>query len=352
MLSFGLYKKILHCLPTAIVVFDKKGRVRFLNAAFRRTFPLGKRDRGKIEETFGGTRERGVRALVSSVFASGEAQEADVSVFLPFSGGEKEISLRMRALPVGKRFVAGLLEGVYEPELKRELRGAQAIQQRLLPVGKEAGGVPYAYTYLPCREVGGDLPDVYEVEKDGKRRTFGLLADVSGHGVSAAMLSSFVKAGIDRSDPSPAGAVASLAAKFPALNLDEKAYITVAAVSIDRAAGAFSYTLAGHNAPILWKNGGGVSEIEMSAPPVSNWFENYPYENGEITYSAGDILVLLTDGAMENRNAEGEQFGIERVENILLESRNARDFIDRLQAELKAFCPVFSDDVTAIAFDL
>ena len=71
---------------------------------------------------------------------------------------------------------------------------AQQMQRRLLPAGKSMGGVPYSYMYIPCYDVGGDLPDVYE--HDGK--TYGVLADVSGKGISAGMLSAFVKAGFDR----------------------------------------------------------------------------------------------------------------------------------------------------------
>ena len=65
-----------------------------------------------------------------------------------------------------------------------------------------------------------------------------------------------------------------------------------------------------------------------------------------------DILVLLTDGVTESRNAAGEMFGIERVEEVLRRSENAERFIERLKAVLKEFCGTFDDDITAIAFDL
>ncbi len=294
----------------------------------------------------------GLQRLFLRVFESQTAQADEVSVWLQKDGEAREFSLRMRATLLDKNYCLALVENVYERELQRELTTAQTIQQRLLPAGKEAGGVKYAYTYVPCREIGGDLPDVYELNFGSVKNTFGVIADVSGKGIAAGMLSSFVKAGLDRSEPSPAKAIGKLSAKFKELNLDERSYITVAATRIDAQANRLYYCIAGHNAPILLKSGEGVNEIEMAAPPVSNWFDGFPYADEVIGYNKGDILVLLTDGVTESKNPEGEQFGLERVEEILLQCASANQFIERLQIALKDFCGIFDDDITAIAFDL
>ena len=76
------------------------------------------------------------------------------------------------------------------------------------------------------------------------------------------------------------------------------------------------------------------------------------YEDRVIGYEEGDILALITDGVTESKNADGEQFGLERVEEVLARSENAERFIERLKAELKQFCGSFDDDLTAVAFDL
>ena len=104
---------------------------------------------------------------------------------------------------------------------------------------------------------------------------------------------------------------------------------------------------------ILLKNSYGINEIELPAPPISNWFSDYKYEERELPFEKGDLLVLLTDGVTECANAKGELFGIERAESVLLQSRNAEDFIGKLRAALNVFSGgKFTDDVTAIAFDL
>ena len=202
--------------------------------------------------------------------------------------------------------------------------------------------------YIPSREIGGDQPDVYEVAG----QTMGFLADVSGKGISAGMLSAFVKAGWDRSEPSPAKALTALNDKFQELNLDETSYVTAVAVRIDRADREICYSVAGHNAPMLLKSALGIDEIVMNAPPVSNWMPSYRYEDRVIGYGSGDILALVTDGVTECRNGAGELFSVERVEEILQRSENAERFIERLKAALREFTDTFDDDITAIAFDL
>ena len=148
-------------------------------------------------------------------------------------------------------------------------------------------------------------------------------------------------------------ALDALNAKFAELNQDERSYITVAAVRIDEQEKLLRYSIAGHNAPILLKNAYGIHEIELPSPPISNWFADYKYEEKELPFEQGDLLVLLTDGVTECANAKGELFGIERAESVLMQSRNAEDFIGKLRAALNVFSGGnFSDDITAIAFDL
>ena len=167
------------------------------------------------------------------------------------------------------------------------------------------------------------------------------------------MLSAFVKAGFDRKQPNLAVALSQLNAKFNELNQDERSYITVAAVRIDKKTRTLGYAVAGHNAPILLKNSLGINEIELPAPPISNWMADFVYQERTLPFEKGDILALVTDGVTECMNAKGELFGIERAENVLAQSHNAEDYIGKLRAALTVFSGgKFTDDITAIAFDL
>ena len=361
-MTTGTYKKIFDRFPEGVFVFDDKFRVRFANAAFRRSFGEGTKAKGKLSEVLGcgkgvkcedGKQCHGctllkiMREAVRDKTEKTETVEKEVKS----QGRTDKASVQIRVFPVdekGKLFL-GLTAGSYQSEMERDLLSAQRVQQRLLPAGKSMGGVPYSFMYIPCLGVGGDLPDVYELNG----QTYGVLADVSGKGVSAGMLSAFVKAGFDRKQPDLGKALSTLAVKFNELGQDERSYITVAAVRIDKKEQKLRYALAGHNAPILLKNSLGINEIETPAPPISNWIPEFSYRENELPYTQGDLLALVTDGVTECMNAKGELFGIERTESVLMQSHSAEDFIGKLKTALGVFSGgKFSDDITAIAFDL
>ncbi len=358
----GTYKKIIDRMPEGVFVFDDKLRVKFTNAVFRRSCSDGAATRGDLSKVLGcggewncGENERckycAFLRVMRAAVNEGAEQSETVQTSINKNGRRDKVSLRIRILPLdekGKLFI-GLTDGTYQSEIEREMLSAQQMQQRLLPAGKSMGGVPYSYMYIPCLGVGGDLPDVYELNN----QTYGVLADVSGKGISAGMLSAFVKAAFDRKQADLAVALSNLNVKFAELGQDERSYITVTAVRIDKAAGVLRYTMAGHNVPILLKNKLGIHEVESPAPPISNWFSSVRYQEKQLPIEKGDMLVLLTDGITECTNAKGEMFGIERAENVLMQSHSAEDFIGKIKAALTVFSGgKFSDDITAIAFDL
>lgn len=347
----NLYKEILDELPTAAVVLDGSYKVRYFNRAFREYFPLSRRS-GYLSEVIGcGERECGKTDKCEICPVRGPFREAlekggaSFKKLLLRGGNGKSVSLQIKVKPLGD-----LLLGIIDPEseIAIEMHSAQDIQQRLLPPANSPIGVPYSFLFVPCREIGGDLPDVYEIGGNSAA----ILADVSGKGISAGMLSAFVKACWDRTEPSPAKALQKLNEKFAELNLDERSYVTAAAAIIEKGTNRIRYCVAGHNAPILLKTEKGIDEIVMSSPPISNWMPDFGYEDRYLEYHRGDILVLLTDGVIESRNQKGEQFSLERVEEILQRSYSAEKFIEKLKASLTEFCGSFDDDLTAMAFEL
>lgn len=261
-------------------------------------------------------------------------------------GVTHDVAYSLTVSPLGGGLCMGTIDEALELEIAQELQSAKNIQQRLLPAGNWAGGKRYSYTYIPCRDIGGDLPDIFTVNGSA----CGVIADVSGKGISAGMLSAFVKAAYDKTEYSPAKAISNLNAKFSELNLDERNYVTVAAVRIDSE--SITYSMAGHNVPILLKSGSGITRIVLNSPPVSNWFENPSYYEDVIPYKKGDILVLLTDGVTECKNTRGEMFGADGAIKTLSYSRTAEEFIRNLEDNLRSFNSVLDDDITAIAFDL
>ncbi len=363
MIFGSLYKTVLERLPEGVMAFDKNLRVRYVNAAFCRMFFVErKKTKGTLSEALSCTSGKNCGTYQScnycAVFRGMQKVIHDNSVHTEeihtkVSGGGQTntLSVLVKFYPPTEKdglylAVAGT---TYQADIEREMLSAQKVQQRLLPAGKQVAGVPYALTYIPCLEVGGDLADVYQIEG----QAYAVIADVSGKGLSAGMLSAFVKAALDRTEPDLGVALSKLNAKFNEVGQDEKSYVTAASVRIDREAGILYYAFAGHNSPILLKNREGIHEIEDISPPISNWFDDAKYVERALPFRQGDTLVMLTDGVTECKSLTGELFGTERIESVLLQSRGAEDFMSKLKTALTVFSDgQFSDDITVLAFDL
>lgn len=348
-------RRIIDGVPTAVVVVDKNLKAVFSNTAFQNLFPFEVCDTlGDITccanapaRCYGG--ECGGCQLKDAFVTSRlTGKEVNRRIFQKVinDGLSHDVTYSLTVKPLGGDLCMGIIDDAFELEIAQELQTAKNIQQRLLPAGNWAGGKRYSYMYVPCRDIGGDLPDVFTVGGSA----VGVIADVSGKGISAGMLSAFVKAGYDKTLYSPAKAIENLNRKFASLNLDERNYVTVAAVRID--GDSITYSMAGHNVPILLKTGTGITRIMLNSPPVSSWFENPSYYEDTIPYKKGDILVLLTDGVTECKNAHGDMFGADGAIKTLSVSRTAEEFIKNLENNLNNFKESFDDDITAIAFDL
>ncbi|MCM1441800.1 MAG: SpoIIE family protein phosphatase [Roseburia sp.] len=347
-------KRIIDGVPTAVMVVDKKLNTVFSNDAFRALFPFEKS--GSVGEVTccayakncGSEKCKGCQLAEAFNEARSQDKQVNRRIFQKVINNSltHDVSYSLTVKPIGGGLCMGIIDDAFELEIAQELQTAKDIQQRLLPAGNWAGGKRYSYMYIPCRDIGGDLPDVFTVGNSA----CGVIADVSGKGISAGMLSAFVKAAYDKNEFSPAKAIENLNNKFSSLNLDERNYVTAAVVRID--GDSITYSMAGHNVPILLKTGTGITRIMLNSPPISNWFENPSYYEDVIPYKKGDILVLLTDGVTECKNARGEMFGADGAIKTLSVSRTADEFIKNLENKLRNFKSSFDDDITAIAFDL
>lgn len=349
------YRRIIDGVPTAVIVVNQNFETVFVNAAFRTLFSIDFKKGSLAKATQCATQlskcGKGCKGCslydaFDDAFCSNKQVTRRIFQRVKDNGLSKDVSYSITVTPLGGGLCMGAIDDAYELEIAKELQTAKNIQQRLLPAGNWAGNKRYSYMYIPCRDIGGDLPDVYCVDNSA----CGVIADVSGKGISAGMLSAFVKAAYDKTERSPSKAIRKLSDKFAELNLDERNYVTVAAVRIDE--NSVTYSMAGHNVPILLKTDSGITRIVLNSPPVSNWFDNPSYFEDTIRYKKGDILVLLTDGVTECKNDRGEMFGADGAIKTLSVSRTAEEFIRNLEDNLKSFCKNLDDDITAIAFDL
>src|SRR6267378_168015 len=225
---------------------------------------------------------------------------------------------------------------------QQELSIAASIQQRLMAV--TIPDVPFAKMRgrnLSCKEIGGDFFDVVYTE-DGLAV---VLADVSGKGVSAAVLAStlqgMVYAHLIACMPL-SEIMASVNRFFTQKHLGEK-YATVIIVRITKA-GELEYVNCGHVPPLL-VSGKSVSRPEHGNLPVG-LLADAVYEGARIQLKPGDRFILVTDGVTEAENAEGEFFDNERLEAVAARSPTLEDIF----AAVSDFCngTPLGDDCTVV----
>ena len=202
--------------------------------------------------------------------------------------------------------------------LKQDLLMAKSLQYTLLP--KESltcEKIDFSYIYKPCETLGGDFIDIFKMDEDH----IGLyIADVSGHGVAASMLTMFLCTALDKSQLSPSKALSQLYKSYNGNNFFHELYIAVFYVVLDIRNNTMTYSNAGLNVcPILF-SGNKYQILRVPGIPISNWLEDPGYTEVTININSKDRLFLYTDGIIEVRNKLGNQFGEERLLEHLLES--------------------------------
>jgi len=203
----------------------------------------------------------------------------------------------------------------YVATLEAELAAARAFQQSLLPAETACiGAVNIAGMYQPCDSLGGDLFDYVDV---GDGRVTLLVADVSGHGVSAAMITGVVKSAFHEArveNWEPCAVVTHVAAALRPFEADR--FVTLFCARLDPEGGRLEYVNAGHPAPYLWGPGTTRKQLTPTGPLISPAFPDIGWELGTTDLRADDQLFVYTDGLTEARD-DGGFFGERRIEELL-----------------------------------
>jgi sigma-B regulation protein RsbU (phosphoserine phosphatase) len=210
-----------------------------------------------------------------------------------------------------------------------EIATARAIQLAALPRSNpELPGLEIAAVYTPASDVAGDFYDFVEVD-DGCVGIF--IADVSGHGVPAALVASMLKIALatqTENASSPARILANLNTLF--CGRLERQFITATYIRIDPIAGVLAAASAGHPPPIL-RHGETCEEI-MAPGVVLGRFRDACYEAVSRPFTPGDTLLLYTDGVTETVNRMAEMWGDERLRETI--AANAADSASVLAAKV------------------
>jgi phosphoserine phosphatase RsbU/P len=200
-----------------------------------------------------------------------------------------------------------------------ELNFAREVQQALFPRQFPAdGGLEFAGICVPASGISGDYYDVLEI--DGGRVVFAI-ADISGKGISAAILMSNLHAvlrTLAASGHSPCALAARLNAHLHQVTQGFR-FATFFYAEWNPAERRLRYINAGHNAPILLR-ASGSERLPAGGPPLGI-FKEWKFQEGQIFIQAGETLVLFSDGVSEAGQEKDNEFGESRLEALVTAAR-------------------------------
>jgi serine phosphatase RsbU (regulator of sigma subunit) len=223
--------------------------------------------------------------------------------------------------------------------LEKELELARAIQMGLLPENlPQPAGYELAGFNAPSRAVSGDL---YKAElRREDRECVLLLADVSGKGMSAALLTASLEAlsvGPIEVGLPPDEICAKLSRRLYARTSEER-YATAFVGVLDVASHTLRYANAGHNPALRVGADGTVAQLGATGVPIG-LLPMIDYAAEEVPLGPGDTVVIYTDGVTEAADPQGQEYGLKRLQELVLRrsASSAEELIESLGRDLESF---------------
>jgi len=247
---------------------------------------------------------------------------------------------------------ARLLEERFERErMERELELATEIQQSFQPSAPpvmddyEFQGISFS-----CYEIGGDYYD-FIPRHDGKMLI--ALGDVSGKGTAAALLMSSVHAAIHAQVAAKTSLYEMVKSvnQYLAENTPTNRFVTLFVAELDPLLGTFSYINAGHNPPLIGHLDGKVEQLESGGFPLGI-LPMADFEVGQTKLEPGESLVIYSDGVSEANNLNEDEFGMERLIQVVSQNlkSSAAGMRDKVESALSTFTQTAppNDDITLV----
>ncbi len=226
---------------------------------------------------------------------------------------------------------------VEQERLHRELELSRRIQTEMLPRAPlHFGASEIKGISIPAREVGGDFFNYFVLPGD---RLGLLVGDVSGKGVSAALLMANVQATLRARLPlqTDLAALADLLDRELDASTPGGVFVTLFLAILDDHR-ELRYVNAGHNPQYVLRVDGRVERLASTGLPIA-LFSGHGYKEAGVSLAPGDLLFFFTDGLVEAEDERGEQFGSERVEAILVQehARGINAVLERIERDVNVF---------------
>lgn len=254
--------------------------------------------------------------------------------------------------------------------LREDLAAAAKVQRSLLPTSlPDISGMKFSWSYRPCGELGGDTLNVFPLDE----AHVGLyILDVSGHGVAAALFavtlsrllsaipgqSCLLTPGLDESSrygiASPAEVAKQLNLRFQ-LDTEVSQYFTIVYGVLDVDSKTLRYVSAGHPGPVHMAPKSKPRPLPSTGPPIG-LLPTADFRECELALRPGDRLFFYTDGVTEARNPRGEEFGENRLLELIEfdQSPSIEHSLDRITSGIEAWSQTtpLQDDISLLGLEV
>lgn len=245
---------------------------------------------------------------------------------------------------------------VEKGRLERELQVARQVQARFLPDRTpHIPGWEFVARWLPARQVAGDYYDF--IPEDGGQLGL-VIADVSDKGMPAALFMaltrSLVRASMDGAS-SPLEGIAR-ANRLICADSNGEMFVTLFYASLDPEKSQITYVNAGHNPPLFYQRRSPEAPLTLSFLGRTGMAlgveSETPYKQSILKFAPGDFLLFYTDGVTDALNPQGSEFGLERLEQVVLANchASAAELMAALEKSIWDFTAsnVLYDDITIL----
>jgi serine phosphatase RsbU (regulator of sigma subunit) len=236
-------------------------------------------------------------------------------------------------------------------EYEHDLILASQVQRQVLPKPLVCPALELAAAMQTAQLLGGDYYDFFQISEDVVDV---VIADVSGHGAAASLLMPSLAVALRlraRELGGPAAIIQDLDRVLKQIT-NMATFVTMFYARFDQASRTLEYANGGHNPPLLLHSKTGKSVQLDCGGPIMGILPDPQFTNTVVALSQGDILTLFTDGVTEQENEAGDEFSLERLEEVVRnrETEPAAALVANITDAVSAFAgeKAQADDLTVV----
>jgi serine phosphatase RsbU (regulator of sigma subunit) len=236
-------------------------------------------------------------------------------------------------------------------EYEHDLILAAQVQRRVLPKPFVCSNLELAAAMQPAQLLGGDYYDFYKISDEVVDV---VIADVSGHGAAASLLMPSLAVALRlraRELDGPAAIIKDLDGVFRQIT-NAATFVTMFYARFDQSKRTLQYANGGHNPPLLVRPKTGETLFLDAGGPILGILPQAQFSNTLVDLDQGDILTLFTDGVTEQENEAGDEFSVERLEEVVRskETESASALVTQISEAVSTFAGAKQqvDDLTVV----